>query len=141
VGPVPAAPIASRHGLRDPFVIGGLRLAVFHNPFQSWTSFERAAAGPGLRWEAVTVRVRNLSMTGFDPRVLDYRLLDGKGRSYAPVASAGTGPALGRPPRPLGAGQLVETRLGFRVDRAAAGLELRFSLAAGGPTVIVRLGG
>jgi hypothetical protein len=121
-------------------VVGRARYAVFVNPEQSWTSFARTDAGPGRRWEAVTVRVRNLGTAGFDPRVLAYRVIDARGASYAPDATVGTGSALGGPGHPLGPDALVEARLGFRVPRSAGALRLSFVPTPGAPAIVVGLG-
>jgi hypothetical protein len=131
---------AAVHGLRDPFVVGQARYAVFVNPKQGWTGFVGTDAGPVRRWVAVTVRVRNLGATGFDPRVLAYRVIDSRGASYAPEATVGTGPALGAPAHPLGPDELVETRLGFRVPGSAGALRLSFVPTPGAPAIVVGLG-
>ena len=134
------APVPAAHGLRDPFVVGAARYAVFRDPRQGWTGFVGTDPGRGRKWLAVTVRVRNLRMTGFDPRVLDYRVYDRSGTAYAPAATLGTGPALGRPAHPLSPGELVEVRLGFRLARGATGLMLRFAPVPGGEAIVVALG-
>ncbi|MGI8803235.1 MAG: hypothetical protein ACR2KV_13880 [Solirubrobacteraceae bacterium] len=128
------------HGLRVPFVVGGARYAVFRNPLQGWTAFERTDPGGGLRWLAVTVRVRNLAMAGVDPRVLDFRVAGRGGASYVAEPGLGTEPARRQPPRPLAVGGLVEARLGFRIPVSTGDLLLRFRPSRGSPAIIVALG-
>jgi hypothetical protein len=128
------------HGLQTPFAVDGARFAVFVNARQAWTTFANTvSAGPGNRWVLVTVRVRNMTRVGFDPRVLHYRLMAGD-IDYFPDLSYGTGPALRQPPNPLAGGELVQAELAFHVPTSAIGLELAFDPTGGHERVEVRLG-
>jgi hypothetical protein len=127
--------------LKVPFVVDGARFAVFVNARQAWTKFtDTVSAGPGRQWVLVTVRVRNITRLGFDPRVLHYRLLAADGVDYFPNLAYGTGPALHLPPNPLTGGQLVQAELAFDVPTSAPGLELAFDPTGGHERVEVPLG-
>lgn len=133
--PTPAAPVPPAggapvqvHAARVQFTLAGLQLTVFGAPQEPWTRFvKHVPAGPGQRWELVTVRVTNLTRAGFDPRVLHFRLADARGQTYYPDRKAGTGPAVGRPPHPLARGQLGQAEVAFRVPQSASGLSLLFN--------------
>lgn len=132
--PVPTAATAARgvrsqaHAPRVPFTLAGLRLNVFAAPHEDWPRFaDSLTAGPGLRWELVTVRATNLNHAGFDPRMLHYRLADRNGTIYFPDLKKGTGAAVGRPARPLAPGQQGQVELAFRVPTSASALDLLFN--------------
>jgi hypothetical protein len=140
-GPATAGGPVSAHGTRTPFVLAGARFAVFANPKEPWTRFaKRVSAGPGMRWELVTVRVRNLTRTDLDPRALHYRLIAAAGVNYFPNLAYGTGPDVRRPPRPLAPQALVQAKLAFAVPVSATGLELAFDPAGRPQRVVVTLG-
>jgi hypothetical protein len=140
-GPATASAPVSAHGTRTPFVLAGARFAVFANPKEPWTRFaKRVSAGPGMRWELVTVRVRNLTRTDLDPRALHYRLIAAAGVNYFPNLAYGTGPDVRRPPRPLAPQALVQAKLAFAVPVSATGLELAFDPAGRPQRVVVTLG-
>ena len=105
---------------RDPFLVDGVRWAVFVDPQQSWTRFaRRVSPGPGQRWLLVAVRTRNLSRENFDPRVLDYQVLGADRRAYFPSRRFGTGKRLGRPPVPLATDETGQSELAFRVPKGS----------------------
>lgn len=145
-GPVPAAAsgldasAARLRTVRDPFVLDGVRWAVFASPSQSWTQFTQSAApGPGKRWMLVAVRVRNLSRGSFVPDGLGYRLTDDAGTGYAADPEHSTTGAAG-PAIPING--LDQVQLAFRVPAGATGLTLRYATrVSGGTAVGVPVGG
>lgn len=128
---------------RAPFVVNGVRWAVFANPQQSWArKVRRTAAGPGQKWLLVAVRVRNLTRVGFDPRVLSFQIFDRSGRAYFPDPRAGTGRRRSLPPEPVPLGGTGQAELAFRVPEEAGRFTLLFDAGengTGGATK-VRLG-
>jgi hypothetical protein len=142
VAPGAAAGVqVSTHVTRTPFEIAGARFAVFANPAEPWASFtNRVSAGSGMRWELVTVRVRNLTRTNLDPRALHYRLITPAGVTYLPNLAYGTGPDVKRPPRPLAPEALVEAKVAFQVPVSATGLELAFDPTGRNIRIVVPLG-
>jgi capsular exopolysaccharide synthesis family protein len=150
----PAAPISSAstttkppaiapsevHPYRSAFEVAGLRIAVFPNPRQRWTRFaDHVSPGAGMSWELVSLSVRNLRRSRFDPRVLHYRLLAPNGQAYFPNPSFGTTPDVGKPPQPIALQGLSQVELAFQVPTSAAGLELAFDPAGRPDRVLVSL--
>ncbi len=60
--------------------------------------------------------------------------------AYAPEPAIASGPARGGPPHPLAVGQLLETRLAFRIPGAAAGVRLSARPTATAAPIVVALG-
>jgi hypothetical protein len=137
--PTPQTAVFTR-AARTPFVLAGARFSVFVNNNEAWASFAKtASAGRGKRWEIVTVDVTNLTRSGFDPRVLHYRLM-GRDVNYFADLAYGTAADASKPPRPLARGALVQVKLAFRVPDAAAGLQLAFDPTGHPARLLVTLG-
>ncbi|HEX3872834.1 MAG TPA: hypothetical protein VHW26_01730 [Solirubrobacteraceae bacterium] len=134
-------PVAA-HVPQTPFELAGARFAVFVNSRETWTAFAKTVSpGPGNRWVLVAVRVRNLTRTGFDPRVLHYRLMAPGNLDFFPDLTYGTGPNLHLPPSPLAIGALTQAELAFKVPTSASGLQLAFDPTSGQhERVVVSLG-
>ncbi|MEA2271339.1 MAG: hypothetical protein QOI98_47 [Solirubrobacteraceae bacterium] len=121
----PAARARTAFPAGSAFVDAGVRFEVVASPRQAWSSAVAAlAAGPGQRWQTVSVIYRNLSQRDLTVERLRFRLQDGRGRVYLPDAVAGNhGTEL-----PAGAnvpvGKLVHGRLAFRVRTDARSLSL-----------------
>jgi hypothetical protein len=137
-----ATALTAEPGGGVPFVIGGMRFAVFTHAKQRWTAFAASTpAGGGKRWLLVTVRARNLTRPGFDPTALAYRVLGADGASYTPDPAYGTGSAVRpRPAVATGRGALVQAELAFRVPSLASGLRLAFYPAGASDEVVAGLG-
>lgn len=136
-----AAGIAPRsHALRDPFVVDGARWAVFADSDPNWTrSVLEREAGSGLRWLPVTVRSRNLVRGGFDPRVLQYRMVDGAGREYRPAPKLGTAPLLDEGAQPVPLNKTSQVELAYRVPRSASDFALLFDAGRPGSPQPVKI--
>jgi hypothetical protein len=136
---VPPTPVlAYSHGRT--FTLAGARFTVFVNDDDRWATFTKTVSpGRGDRWELVTVNVKNLTRSDFDPRVLHYRVLAGR-VAYFPNTAYGTAPDARRPPRPVARGRTVDVELAVRVPVTTSGLELAFDPLGQPARVTVTLG-
>jgi hypothetical protein len=137
----PAAPKLVVRGAGTPVVVDRARFTVLVNAQPAWASFAKTVSpGPGNRWVAVTMSVRNIARVRFDPRVLHYRLISAGGVDFFPDLRYGTGPAARLTPNGLADGEVVQVELAFRVPTSAAGLRLAFDPTGGLERVEIRLG-
>lgn len=130
-GPRPGATVRA---LDDPFVLSGVRWAVFADPQQPWTAFASlTSAGPGRRWLLVTVRVHNLVGPPFSPSTRGYVVVDDAGAVVRPDRNHGT---------PAQAADTVSrdsygtVHLAFRVPTRSSPLRLRFRAGPGAARIV-----
>lgn len=112
-----------RPALGTSFTVGGARFRVFH---AESTTGERGRTGPGRRRVRVGVTGQNLRRSRFNPNHLSYRLIDGRGNSYYPESSGGSGPPSLGETGFLRRRESARARLGFVVPSSARGLSLVF---------------